>query len=554
MNNIYNAIQNLYNMDKTTWQEVLAELYNLVSKSENKFDLFEVKFGSLLGEQVTRELKKMYDNGTLASLINDMLLKDINKKVDTFISEVSEQLEHIESEKANDININQESFVELCKRHNILKDTFSVACTNLAGTRFAIVQQFLNGKYLEYNTGKSSIDGYTRFEEGKVGTLTQNHIINDYSDMDSKTGTWVTTATPNWYTTEVGATMTIEFFGSGLDLQLYTDARGGVWKFVVNDDSNNPINISTWNSENKLKTLQIFRKTTNQQLKVVATFTGADPLHAPSDGTARGWCYGGGDGNFKTFIKYKAIDVVNAENTLLYGNSNKEFAFSMRKNGTNNPYYFTPLHGTTPTAIPISTKFIVDGVEKTFSQGEQVDNVKEFQMYQQVYGKNPESENLVKITTMTTFRNDGVVNIDGKIEFLVDTDIQTAYGIMIPFNKEFTDYIVSSISGKHETNKANGTNEYLTIDKDNCTSFIALSETNKNLAVACDFLNPKQTLRQGATNKNSEEKRAWIEHRDSTVVKVYQGVYSNCTVKAGEVYKFSGSFIIANFEGVAELI
>ena len=38
MENIYNAIQNVYNMDKTTWQEVLAELYNLVSKVENKLD------------------------------------------------------------------------------------------------------------------------------------------------------------------------------------------------------------------------------------------------------------------------------------------------------------------------------------------------------------------------------------------------------------------------------------------------------------------------------------------------------------------------------------
>lgn len=93
MDNIYNAIQNLYNMDKTTWQEVLAELYNLVANVENKFDLFELKFGSLLGEQVTKELKKMYDNGSLASLINDKLLKDINKKVDTFKTEVSEQLD-----------------------------------------------------------------------------------------------------------------------------------------------------------------------------------------------------------------------------------------------------------------------------------------------------------------------------------------------------------------------------------------------------------------------------------------------------------------------------
>ena len=82
MENIYNAIQNVYNMDKTTWQEVLAELYNLVSNVENKFDLFENKFGQLLGEEVTIELKKMYDDGSLASLINDKLLKEVSEQLD----------------------------------------------------------------------------------------------------------------------------------------------------------------------------------------------------------------------------------------------------------------------------------------------------------------------------------------------------------------------------------------------------------------------------------------------------------------------------------------
>ena len=91
MENIYNAIQNVYNMDKTTWQEVLAELYNLVSNVENKFVLFETKFGPLLGDEVTIELKKMYDDGSLASLIKDNLLKDIKteleaerKRIDSF--------------------------------------------------------------------------------------------------------------------------------------------------------------------------------------------------------------------------------------------------------------------------------------------------------------------------------------------------------------------------------------------------------------------------------------------------------------------------------------
>lgn len=42
--NIYNAIQNLYNMDFTTWQEVLSELYNLVAGVEQKYEAFDQKF------------------------------------------------------------------------------------------------------------------------------------------------------------------------------------------------------------------------------------------------------------------------------------------------------------------------------------------------------------------------------------------------------------------------------------------------------------------------------------------------------------------------------
>ena len=91
MENIYNAIQNVYNMDKTTWQEVLAELYNLVSNVENKFELFENKFGSLLGEEVTIELKKMHDDGSLSSLINDKLLKEISEHLDNKVRELNDK-------------------------------------------------------------------------------------------------------------------------------------------------------------------------------------------------------------------------------------------------------------------------------------------------------------------------------------------------------------------------------------------------------------------------------------------------------------------------------
>ena len=83
MTNIYNAIQNLYNMDKTTWQEVLSEMYTLVNNTSLKFDIFEQKFLLHLGNETTKEIEKMYNDGRLGDLINDVLFNDINTKLDT---------------------------------------------------------------------------------------------------------------------------------------------------------------------------------------------------------------------------------------------------------------------------------------------------------------------------------------------------------------------------------------------------------------------------------------------------------------------------------------
>ena len=107
-------------------------MYNLVSNVENKFDLFETKFGMLLGKEVTIELKKMYDDGSLASLINDVLLKDINTKVDGFKTEVdgfktevSEQFDTIANNilkyggNYNGVNSNDNAF-DLAKEKGIV--------------------------------------------------------------------------------------------------------------------------------------------------------------------------------------------------------------------------------------------------------------------------------------------------------------------------------------------------------------------------------------------------------------------------------------------------
>ena len=80
--NIYNNIQNLYNMDKTSWQEVLAMMYNLVSDLNQKFEIFEESFTNLLGKEVATLLNKMYQDGTLATIINEQIFEELNTKIE----------------------------------------------------------------------------------------------------------------------------------------------------------------------------------------------------------------------------------------------------------------------------------------------------------------------------------------------------------------------------------------------------------------------------------------------------------------------------------------
>jgi hypothetical protein len=478
------------------------------------------------------------------------IFNDLNTRVSNNETSLATKANQADFDKYRD----QEDFVQTLKRHTKFKPTFSVSCKTLTKTEFSIVHDLYNGKSVEYNTGKSSIDGYTRFQEGKIGVSQDQYVVFEDKNYDSKTGTWVTTSTPNIYTTQVGATLTLSFFGSGFDFNFFGDNRGGVWRFVIDGDTANPIDISTFRTVSANSFVTVKRGLTNANHTLVATFQGADPLNAPSGGTARGWSYEGTTLPYVPFKTYKTIKGVLADTTPLFGDSNKEFAINMRKNGTTYPYYFTPLHGVTATAVAIEpTKFIVDGVEKTFALGEMVENVTEFQIVQKIYGKNPETENHVKITTVTTFKSDGTVNIDGRMEALVDLDIESGFGIMFPVGKPFSEMIISSIQNKYLTNRTDGYVQYLSDEKDLTTSFVCLSSANKSIGVACTFENAKLTLRQGKTGKNTDVLRTWIEHRDTTMSKFYQQVFKNAIIPTGDVFRFSGTFFIGNFNGLYEL-
>lgn len=90
MSNIYNSIQNLYNMDKKTWQEILSEMYNIVYENNDKqdlintkFEIFENKFGNKLSEQVINKFREMLQDGSLKTLLNEVINTDIFEELNS---------------------------------------------------------------------------------------------------------------------------------------------------------------------------------------------------------------------------------------------------------------------------------------------------------------------------------------------------------------------------------------------------------------------------------------------------------------------------------------
>lgn len=120
--NIYNNIQNLYNMDFTTWQEVIAMLYNLVSDIEQKFEAFEQKFELMLGKEVTEAIKKMYEDGTLAEIINKEVFTDLNNKIDEVEADILMTLTDYMRENTKKLEVINEQLEEIENKFELFKN------------------------------------------------------------------------------------------------------------------------------------------------------------------------------------------------------------------------------------------------------------------------------------------------------------------------------------------------------------------------------------------------------------------------------------------------
>jgi hypothetical protein len=245
-------------------------------------------------------------------------------------------------------------FVKLLRDHN---ETAPVLYAQVTGNRSVdVLIPFKGKRSAHYSFAKDPNDDFIKLMGGSVSSIETDYLPSGAVDYASKTGTWVTGFPPNDYATQVGATFTLTFDGTGFDFQHYTDNRGGVWEFSV--DGTVAATISTHIDAvpsarivSNVALQPVIRGLANGSHTVIATFQGDDPAHSPSGGagTSRGWVrnaanYANKDDKFRTAIIYGPTQSLRTIKLfeVLHAWSNKEFALNVTPTGS----------GYTPNGFP----------------------------------------------------------------------------------------------------------------------------------------------------------------------------------------------------------
>jgi len=464
--------------------------------------------------------------------------------------------------------INQVDYVKLLQEHNEVAAKIFAKITG--NKKLEVLVPFKGEKVARFAFDKDLQDDYIKLNYGQVGKVGQTEAAKEKVTYDSTTGVYTKTNPPNFFTTEVGATITKQFNGTGLDWFSYTDNRGGIWEFVVDGNTNTKKQISV-NSVTLGKTgpvtQQLFRGLTQGPHTVVGTFKGSDPVNAPAGGVAaRGWVWDNTttSAGFETFSGEKSFTIydlgLNYSNLIdvLVDKSNKDFAISMRPYESQEAYQFFPEHSGVPTAFLGTQKVYFDDVEITnWTIDAQLREVKSVKLVQKMIGKFPNQLDnpLCEIYSIQTVNAKGA-SLKFTFKFLRKVSIQNGYAMMFPFYTSFGKVLITS-TGKRYLSKYEGVRTQTNLDeKDMPISYAVINTGGQNgetdIIAAMTIQNPNKTLRRGKNDRPTFP--LWLEHRDGTMNKLYPQIFENSTIEAGEVLEGGGTFFIGEFPFANEMI
>ena len=379
---------------------------------------------------------------------------------------------------------------------------------------------------------------------------------------DSKTGVWSSIdGSGNVYTTEVGASFTVQINGSTLQLNHMADSRGGIFRIVTDGDEANAVIVSTYSDTTVVKNTIIATGLSNSLHTVVGTFMGADPNHTPTS-TARGWIRDDQTNHVST-DRYTMVGGLpfngiysSAVNKMLLGyGSNKEFAFNMTKNSEK---HWFPEHNSQGTAFKSSEPvLIVDNQEFDFSNMEydRLYSGVSLSFTQEVQCIFPSITNpLANMLISYEVGIDGVLSISGKMTFEQDVLVNNGYSLMMPLawttNNYVLDEIVTGI-GTVSKNKNNNSNEQFVTESDSTYSFASIGGANKDYIAAMSIDYPNKTYRKGESGRGNPF--IFFNHRPA-YPKLYPLAMFAHNAKAGEVYQFYGQFAVGRIPRIYDLI
>ena len=219
--------------------------------------------------------------------------------------------------------------------------------------------------------------------------------------------------------------------------------------------------------------------------------------------------------------------------------SNKEFAFRGRPLGSTAEIRFFPEHEGIGTAFANSQKVYTDGVEYDFTreshalytEHEQVTIIQDMNL---VFPSEPEP--LARLVLHQTVNSKGVT-YQGEIEFLRDMEIERGYVAMFPKTWEGFTKLKLSTGQEILTNQSHELDEVIGIPTSMAYVNDGLTYPDNAVVLAQTITNPNESLRVGQDGVRTPNVM-WLQHRTTTIDKVYPHVFDNHIMRAGEKYKF----------------
>lgn len=434
-------------------------------------------------------------------------------KFENLTEDEKEELKGDSGEKVNYLKVNNTNdFTAFLK----ISDDDIAACHYMKDSS----DEFIKG-YENYILSK-----VTKVSE-KLTNANYNKVIN--GSMDVTTGN-------NHYTTKVGTTISHDFKGTYIEMNVFANSSGGMWKALIDDVE--VAKISTYNSTSVIKTVTIASNLSNDNHNIKLEFIGADSEHPVT--TPRGWMRCSADPNNvgATFTSKETTTVTSIEKpanfTLNF--SNKEYALSVRDaEKTKNPEWF-PAHNGVDTTFKgqnFVRTLIADGNVIDLNKRTPTDiYFKKAQLIQKVENRlTSDSSSRAEITFIVTFEN-GRAYQDIKIKWLQDSEITSGYIFQMPFLTEWFDRVV--------------TDKFEVAVKDTVNIGVSADISNLNTRVftgVSDKSDGKNYIYRSVIEDMTENfKEIKLARRSDSLQKLYPTVYKYTTKKAGTIDHFSGYY------------